>query len=711
MHVPALDADPYIGRTIGGRFAIQALLGSGELGVVYRGIDQRSGQAVAVKVIHPDIALNYGDILLQAAQTVSQRRHAKIATLLGATRASDGSIFIVSEFLEGETLRSLLDHGGPPPPLRTADLLFQLCSALVPIHRTGQPHANLKPENVFLVPRESGDDFIKIVDAGTPEFFGVHQGPRGPIIVGNPKYFSPEQAAGYPVGLATDQFTLGVIGYQLLSGSLPFYGATPDQLLAAITTSAPAPLGDLVAGQPVPQALKTIIDRCLEKDPQRRFPDLRALATALAAVIKSTLSAPPPPRPVFGAGRDLSTVVAGPDVLAALGALSPPGQESTVAQELPTDFASLMQAAAPPTSPGPAKPFGHDRPLTFTGSLEDFVESGMLDPPPAASPTLPPPAPFSVPDAGQPAPGLDIHAAMAMAAAEVGAPGPGAGPLEGPPPAGAVPPGMDLFSAISEELSGRTQLPGAPAAPLATVADFASLTPDVLTRAEDIQANVQAAEEKKRRSATTKQLGLFAVIAALGAAAVWFFVFNPEEPEPEAPRRAAASAPASLASLPAPIAVRLVSEPAGLDVREDGVLLGQTPLDLTLTQVAPRALSLTDAQGEPQPWVIDPKALPPAPEEGPIELSFQGSPPSEAPPADGAEAPPTVGQGELPAAPGSVAQEATPPAQPASAAKAEPKKAATSAAGSPRKRNTVARPPGKKGSKTDPNKIKDPFAD
>ena len=169
---PALEGDPFVGRQLGGRFTLEAIVGSGEIGMVYRGVDQRTNQSVAVKLVHPDVAATHGDELLRSASMVAQLRHAKIATVLAAAREPDATAYIVTEFVEGQTLKSMLEEIGPVGPRRTADILFQLCSALAPIHRAGRPHANLKPENVFLAAQEERD-FVKIVDVGSAELFGV----------------------------------------------------------------------------------------------------------------------------------------------------------------------------------------------------------------------------------------------------------------------------------------------------------------------------------------------------------------------------------------------------------------------------------------------------------------------------------------------------------------------------------------------------------
>ncbi|MEE2789824.1 MAG: protein kinase [Myxococcota bacterium] len=279
------SVDPYLGKQLVKNFTLRRNLGSGEIGVVYEATNEDASRRVAVKVLHPDVAEAHGTDLLRWAKRAAQIRHAKVASILGANRLPDGTTFIVTEFVEGETLMAVLQRHGPLEPPRAADILFQLCSALAPIHRAGRPHANLKPENVFIAPTDSGRDFIKIVDVGSPAIFGAHHLSGEREVVGAAKYFSPEQANGESVGLPSDQFTLGVVGYLLVTGALPFFGATPDQLLDAIVTGAHKPINERAPHVPIEFA--DIIHRCLAKQAIDRYPDLRTLATALAKVIKA----------------------------------------------------------------------------------------------------------------------------------------------------------------------------------------------------------------------------------------------------------------------------------------------------------------------------------------------------------------------------------------------------------------------------------------
>jgi serine/threonine protein kinase len=369
----ALSSDPFIGRLVADRFLLHALLGSGDLGLVYRATDAQSGAEVAVKLIHPDVSATIGERLLRSAAAISQVRHPKLGAVISASREPDGTLFIASEFIPGQTLKVLLERNGPLGPRRAADILFQLCSALAPIHRLGRPHANLKPENVFLSETNGQADFVQICDVGVPDLFGARKGPAGQVVIGSPKFFSPEQAQGQAATVHSDQFTLGIIAYQLLTGALPFFGATPDQLLAAISAGTPVPVSRRVPGVQLPPKLEETINRCLSKAPQARYADLRALATDVAAVIKGTQSEAAPPRKK--AFVQASTVMADP---ASLGAFMPSAESIDDDEDGQTRVGGLGDGQ--PT-PSPDSLYAHA--ITPAVSAGQFKTSPITRPSPA----------------------------------------------------------------------------------------------------------------------------------------------------------------------------------------------------------------------------------------------------------------------------------------------------------------------------------------
>ncbi len=659
---PALGGDPFAGRLLGGRFQLESIVGSGEIGMVYRGSDKRSGQPVAVKLIHPDVAATHGDELLRSASMVAQLRHAKIATVLAAAREPDGTSYIVTEFLEGETLKSMIERTGPMGPRRSADIMFQLCSALAPIHRAGRPHANLKPENVFLLSRDGGD-FVKIVDVGSPDLFGVRDTSAGKIIIGTPKYFSPEQAMGQRVGLSSDQFTIGIVGYQLLTGALPFFGATPDQLLAAIANGEPTPVSQRTAGVSLPDAMEAVINRCLHKDPKARYPDLRALATGLAKIIKSTQpleTVKPverPKRPTFGAGVDTSTRVVDPG--STLEGLfddmnAQEDGEATRIADLPPDLEAQMAARehqvnkrlSQPPPPAPSDDMRKiPEPLMFTGSLasEDLqaaLADAMVD---SGGPRLKPQAPTPAPPPVVPAPkgpaapsfgGNDLAAALADAVADVS-------PGEAPPPpasqpirqaAESAPPGPkrkpssgpqalsgevadSILSAIHEELDGGASA-GA-ASPLATAADFAALSPVAVEAARKRKTGPITVQTPAHSGGGAGKAVVAILLVAVAGGAGWYFTMGPggsagiaESPKTSKPTRAPKKAAVTAAKAPKIAgSIMLVSVPPAAQVRMGSKELGPTPIVIEVQSGDASSYDLLLADYEMGSVEVDPKDL------------------------------------------------------------------------------------------------------
>ena len=277
--------DGFVGRTIAGQILLGDLFSTGPFASIYFGRDQRDGAEVAVKRIHADVQPEDAEAMLQAARSVSQFRRARLATVLGAVRESDGTVYIVSERLPGTSLRHLLAVEGPLDPARVTHILMELCAAIAPIHRLGNPHGNLKPENIFVAPQPDGTEAVRTTWTGHFGLVGMRTVANRRLLCGDPRYFSPEQAQGLMATPASDQFTLGVIGYELLTGKRPFPDTDLDQLLGAIAQIRPRSVRRHLGEGLLPAGLDQTIHRCLAKQPEDRFPAIRLLASALNAVL------------------------------------------------------------------------------------------------------------------------------------------------------------------------------------------------------------------------------------------------------------------------------------------------------------------------------------------------------------------------------------------------------------------------------------------
>ena len=264
-------------------FVVERPLGAGAMGSVVLARDLTLDRPVAVKVINPELAASrsFRDRFLQEARTVAKLRHHNLVTVHTAGEAG-GLLFAVMEYVPGESLRERLEREGRLAPEEAARLLHELAGALAYAHAQGVVHRDIKPENVLL-DAETGRALL--VDFGVAQALAAgDERTTGPgLVVGSPRYMSPEQAAGESLDGRSDLYTLGIVGYEMLAGAPPFAGAGVRAVIAQQITAAPPPLAERAPGTPA--ALVAVIERALAKDPAARWPDALAMARALAAAM------------------------------------------------------------------------------------------------------------------------------------------------------------------------------------------------------------------------------------------------------------------------------------------------------------------------------------------------------------------------------------------------------------------------------------------
>jgi serine/threonine protein kinase/Flp pilus assembly protein TadD len=282
------DSQSYSGETIGVYRLIKEL-GRGGMGTVYLAYDTRLGRQAALKLLPSHLVNNPERVrrFQREARSASALNHPNIITIYDFGQ-EDGRYYIVSEFVEGGTLRNFV--GSRDVSLnQILDLAVQVASALEAAHAAGIVHRDIKPENIMLRP----DGYAKVLDFGLakltePESGGgeartdVSWSPpdfetRTGMVLGTVNYMSPEQARGQKVDGRSDLFSLGVVLYELITGRRPFGGETWHHTIVAITDAEPPPIARDVQGAPA--ALQEIIDRALAKDRERRYQTARALLT------------------------------------------------------------------------------------------------------------------------------------------------------------------------------------------------------------------------------------------------------------------------------------------------------------------------------------------------------------------------------------------------------------------------------------------------
>jgi serine/threonine protein kinase len=278
------DRSPPIGKSLG-RYLIQEQLGAGGMGVVYSAYDPILERKVAIKVVGGRVITDNAarKLLLREARAASSLNHPNICTIHEVGDA-DGEAYIVMEKVEGKPLLSLLGTNGLPPD-SVIRYGMQIADALAHAHQHGVIHRDLKSTNAVVTP----EGRVKVLDFGLAarmrdaelQQANTSQAPlsESPMIVGTLPYLAPELLRGDPADARTDTWALGVLLYEMASGSHPFHGRTAFELSSAILREAPKPLPTSV-----PSGLGAVIFRCLEKLPDERCQRAGEVHSALEAL-------------------------------------------------------------------------------------------------------------------------------------------------------------------------------------------------------------------------------------------------------------------------------------------------------------------------------------------------------------------------------------------------------------------------------------------
>ena len=283
--------DEYIGKVIAGRYRLEARLGEGGMGVVYRARHVLIDRVVALKLIRPDLRseTHLRAWMLREARAANRVDHAHIVEIHDVGETEEGELYLVMELLVGSALSAEIAKG-QAPIARAVDVIEQMCAALSRAHDLGVIHRDLKSDNIMLTVRGGRRDFVKILDFGLAALArDPRLAPKGAVF-GTPEYMSPEQARGDDATASSDLYALGILFFEMTTGQLPFRSADRDTLLE-MQRSAPAPKPRALRPD-LPPAAEAIILRLLEKDPRRRFRDGHHLQEELKAFQRSLPATP-----------------------------------------------------------------------------------------------------------------------------------------------------------------------------------------------------------------------------------------------------------------------------------------------------------------------------------------------------------------------------------------------------------------------------------
>ena len=435
-----------ISGLIADKYRVEGVVGSGGMGIVFSAVHIHLGERVAIKTLRPEMALRPHALarFLREARAAIRLRGEHIVRVFDAGTLDGGTAYIVMELLLGEDLSALV-RGGPLPTETAVEYLLQACIAIAEAHAQGIVHRDLKPANLFLTHRADGSPCLKVLDFGIsktlePDVPDVHSQtdpssergvpaaaeatagappPAGAWLtqtltstraaIGSPRYMSPEQVASAKrVDARADIWALGAILYELLGGSAAFDADGADALRAAVLEGSPR---ELVGPPP---GLVAIAMRCLEKDRSRRFPDVGALARALAPygprgskaqasraerILAGSGSNERSPRAIEGRGSDFTFAATNAD------AISAPTPRRASAGRIGIVGALVLACAGATVALGRARTERPSVPLAVAtfGSVVQSIAALPPAPAAVAKPVDAEPAPYPSPPASSPA--------------------------------------------------------------------------------------------------------------------------------------------------------------------------------------------------------------------------------------------------------------------------------------------------------------------
>jgi serine/threonine protein kinase len=280
--------NPLLGSTLDGKFSIDAQLGRGAMGTVYRATQLNLERPVAVKIMRSDILSNPVAIerFKREALAIARLKHPRIVSIYDYGVSSEVGAYIVMEYLEGKSLYAEVRERKRIPLDQGVRWMRQICQAVAVAHAAGVIHRDLKPHNIFLEATQEGP-FVKVLDFGLAKLQrttdqGVGSLTKSGTLVGSPPYMSPEQCEDLPLDAQSDIYSLGCVFYEMLAGRPPFVGSSPIDTLVKHMNEDPKPPSEFAPE--VPAAVDAVLLKALAKHKKDRYESAVEFGQVLAGV-------------------------------------------------------------------------------------------------------------------------------------------------------------------------------------------------------------------------------------------------------------------------------------------------------------------------------------------------------------------------------------------------------------------------------------------
>jgi len=281
--LPPAQATPDLaGREISGRYRIQTKLGEGGMGAVYRAEQISLKRRCAVKLLRPELSADAGLVrrFNAEAELAAKLSHPNTVNIYDFGQDVDGTLFIAMEYIEGRSLRQVMNAEGPLPPKRALAIAHQVAASLADAHSHGIVHRDLKPDNVMLAERGKDKDIVRVLDFGIAKLRDDHartslnMHTQAGDLVGTPQYMAPEQIRGEAVDGRTDVYALGAIVYEMMTARLPLEGPSVMVILSRHLLDTPEPPSRRRPDLGLPPAVDALVMEALVKEPMQRTPSM-----------------------------------------------------------------------------------------------------------------------------------------------------------------------------------------------------------------------------------------------------------------------------------------------------------------------------------------------------------------------------------------------------------------------------------------------------